>query len=504
MNLVMYDTYKKKNIEIPLNKPIKLYSCGPTVYSYLHIGNTVAVLFPELINNIIKYCKGEVTWVCNVTDLGHLTSDSDTGEDKMELGAKKHGKSAQEIAEFYYNDFKKQLDVLNIQYPIGKLNPKASDYIYEQMYITLELLSQNKAYIALDGIYFDHSSTNDIDNSFLPKNTGNSEFTGREIVSHSKNPEDFALWKFVSEETLQKYQFSEYKELDKYNLKEDIKVKWGCPGWHTECVAMIAGVLGLNNNYTKDDFSFAKFKDSNLIDIHTGGEDHISIHHKNEIIQSQALGVNLSKYWIHNRHLKVDNQKMSKSIGNTFNVVGDEKLTGFPSIVSKNINPLAFRLLFLEHDYKEQINFTWEKLEQSQNRLHSLYKLSSSLVVLKPNNKEKNEALNEEFQSLLLNNLNTVETLELFQKELTHLVTSITNNEDLDNKTFATLQELDKEVLKLNIFQIIPKEIFDKIEERNTAKIGKDYKQADLIRTELLSNGYVIDDYKWGTGVYKK
>ena len=534
MNLNLFDTYLKKDISISLDHTIKMYSCGPTVYSYLHIGNVVAVLMPELIANTIKYSGGEVNWVLNVTDLGHLTDDGDNGEDKMEKGARKDSKTAKEVAEFYYSDFKVQLDRLNIDYPTGFNNPLASDYIYEQMYIALHLLKNKRAYIDEDGIYYDSSVNMDIDRSYLPKSNGSSEYTDRDIVNATKDPEDFALWKFVSESSLQKYRFEDFSLLRDLECPSEIKSLWGCPGWHTECVAMIGAVLGIGKNYKPNDFSFDQFKGKNIIDIHTGGEDHIEIHHKNEILQSLSLGFKLSKYWVHNRHLKVDNQKMSKSVGNSFNVEGDASKTGFDSIVGKGFNPLAFRLLFLEHSYQEQINFTWDKLAQSENRLFSIYKLAACIESLNSveistelqdiENKinpryfvhneseisnesnpvvEFNDELESKFETILLNQLNTREALELFQKILTDTVTNITKGE-IDQKTVNSLFRIDSTIFKLNIFQPISQINHNLLLNRQEAKNNKNYQLSDEIRDELIANGYVVDDYKWGSGLWKK
>ncbi len=506
MNIKLYDTYLKQDVEINLDKTIKMYSCGPTVYSYLHIGNVVAVMMPELITNTIRYSGGKVNWVSNVTDLGHLTDDGDNGDDKMEVGAKREGKTAAQIAQFYYEDYLDQLKALNIDNPEGFNNPHASDYIYEQMLISLYLLQEKRAYITDDGIYFSNRGNQDIDRSFLPKFSGSAEFSERDIVNSEKDPEDFALWKFVDENTLQKYRFIDYPLLSTINIDDSILSLWGCPGWHTECVAMIGAVLGYGVGYQPKQFSFDTLKtEDSLVDIHTGGEDHIEVHHKNEILQSLALGLKLSKYWVHNRHLKVDNQKMSKSLGNSFNVKGDKSITGIDSIIGKGINPLAFRLLFLEHDYREQINFTWDKLEQSQNRLFSLYKLGAAIQAknLVLSETDTNPELDQQFTQLLLDNLNSRETLELFQKELTDTVTSL-NNKEVRHFVINSLYKLDKIVLKLNIFQVVPNEYQQLAKLRIEEKNNKDYQKADVIRDELSTQGYIIDDYTWGTGLWKK
>ncbi|MGL4759226.1 MAG: hypothetical protein ACRCXZ_07860, partial [Patescibacteria group bacterium] len=390
-------------------------------------------------------------------------------------------------------------------FPKGRLNPHASDYIYEQMYITLKLLQDERAYVLEDGIYYDNNANQDIDRVFLPKSLGSKEYTDRDIANDQKDAEDFALWKFVESNALQKYKFEDFENLLQFNYPSQIANRWGCPGWHTECVAMIGAVLGIGSGYQPSQFSFDKLKLDPIVDIHTGGEDHIEIHHKNEILQSLSLGIKLSQYWVHNKHLKVDNQKMSKSLGNVFNVIGDEKETKFPSIVSKGINPLAFRLMFFEHDYREQINFTWEKLIQSQNRLHSLYKLGSCLNSFIQYRESKGTDLNlkKEFQSLLLENLNSREVLELFQKTLLELV-SQTKTGAINQALLNTLIELDSEVLKLDVFYSPTSQELNILNKRIDAKKAKDFATSDSIRDELISQGFVIDDYTWGSSIWKK
>lgn len=506
MFLKIFDTYNKKIVTIPLDRTIKLYSCGPTVYNYQHIGNIIAVLLPQLITNTILYSGGSMLWSSNVTDLGHLVDDSDDGEDKMELGAKAKGISPSELAEFFFEDFVKQLELVNIQLPQGYLNPRATNYIYEQMYIALELVKTKKAYYLSDGIYFDSLANSDLNSNFLPKSQGDSNYNDRELVNNIKNPEDFALWKFVDPSTFQKYRFKDYpKILENFDIPQEYNHLYGCPGWHTECVAMIGVVLGFGEDYKSVNFSFTNFQDKKpIIDIHTGGEDHIPLHHKNEILQSLALGVNLSQYWVHNKHLKVENQRMSKSLGNFFTVAGDKDTTGFDSIVSKGYNPLAFRLMFLEHNYQDQINFSWEKLGQSQNRLYNFYKLAGAVQSFKIIGKEINKMLRSLFQELLLDNLKTREVLELLQKTLNDQITKLNQGQELQEDIINTLIELDKTVLRLNLFPSINIDIIELANKRTKLKEQKSYQEADKVRQELLEQGFEIDDYRYGFGLWRK
>jgi cysteinyl-tRNA synthetase len=524
--LSLYDSYLKQLVKIHLDHTIKIYTCGPTVYYYPHIGNLASVFLGDIITKAINYQSDfiglKAQWCVNITDIGHLTDDGDNGEDKMELGAKRSGQSPKEIADFYTADYKAQCKALNITLPEGLYNPKATDYIEQQARLALQLLAMNKAYCLEDGIYFDAVANQDIAQDFWPKNQDNQDknFTGRLIVNTTKNSMDFALWKFVNPATIQKYQFISFDQIEKdFNNLEDwqnICNKWGCPGWHSECVAMICSVLGLNGSVKASKFSFSSFSSSTklpVIDIHTGGEDHFDIHHKNEILQSRALGFKLSQTWVHNKFVQVDNKKMSKSVGNVYNLLGDFETTGFITLQQKGYNPLAFRFMLLEHSYQEALNFTWDKLEQSVSRYYGLLKIMAGITsFIKSKNIilegiEANQELKTEFGSLLLDNLKTSKVLELYQAKLTDLLTVIIKNNSLTNqelKTFKTLLIFDQEVLNLNLVYIPTKNQLEQVSLRQEAKSNKDYQKSDSLRDELISQNIVVDDYNWGTALWHK
>jgi cysteinyl-tRNA synthetase len=561
--LQLFDSYLKKIIQISPETTvekgiIKIYSCGPTVYFYQHIGNMDAVFVPDLINRVAVLAGFEVRWVSNITD-GHLVGDGDEGEDKLELGAKRENKNVQEIINHYNDDFRNQASSIRVNLPVGKYNPRATEYILEQMLLAVRLLDKELAYITDIGIYIDSQKVTEIletNSSQHPtlvpilKNLDlaskeNSKFTDREIVSGARHLADFVIWKFVDEKALQKWKFEDFPEImwwfDKIKASqinkspkhtvgdgeklqftprelefltnvfdlEKIKIKWGCPGWHSECVCMISQTVG---NKLFDIEPKTKAKSSQFeIDIHTGGEDHIDIHHQNEIIQSEALGFHLSKYWVHNKFITVDGQKMSKSLGNVYLVLGTKEVTGFETIQEHGFLPLAFRMLLLEHDYRQQINFTWDKLAQSQTRLLNLrksvsqivsYALSQFSIYEVENTVVENKQL-DFYLEIALDNLNTPKLLEKLQQLIDETVTDILQKDQINLKNLTLIKKLDESLLDLDLFVIAPDTIYELLNKRSTAKANKDYQASDQIRNQLKELGWQVDDYSWGSGVWK-
>lgn len=397
--LTLFDSYERKLVEINPNftavpNQISMYSCGITAYNYPSIGNMRAAWLPDVINKVAILSGWKVNWVQNITDVGHLVDDSDDGEDKIEKGAKRDGKTVEEIVDFYSKNYQSQCEDLNFDLPKGKMNPKASEYVEEQMILALTLLQNKKAYLTTDGIYLDYLEVEkNFENNFdkispqlqiILKNqqkssAGNdSNYTGRELnLGNKKHSADGALWKFVLENSLQKWQFGDYPKAqeildsiyfnqlekfekadeteqnneEKFPIYPNISKVWGCPGWHSECVCMISEICGKHRfsqnseqieeqNLEQTEENSRKFE----IDIHTGGEDHIDIHHTNEIIQSEALGFKLSKTWVHNKFVLVGGKKMSKSLGNVFLVNGKHSDTGFYSFQNPPV-----------HDFSEEL-----------------------------------------------------------------------------------------------------------------------------------------------------
>ncbi len=499
----LYDTYSKSlttfNPAATVEPGVlRFYSCGPTVYGYQHIGNLRATWFGDTINNMAKLAGWQTHWVNNITDVGHLVGDGDSGEDKLEKSAKSENKQVEDIVKHYTGDYHKQAESINIELPIGKNLPKATLYIEEQMILALQLLTTGKAYLLVDGIYYDSSDDN-------LKLEGDNTYTGREIKNTTKNPGDFALWKFVDEAALQKWKFNQFDSTAEYMLKllqSDsnetmiaLPNHWGTPGWHSECVAMICKLFS---------GSFPPVTlGKPIIDLHLGGEDHIDIHHKNEILQSKASGFELSKHWVHNKFVLTDGGKMSKSKGNVYRIIGEKA----DSISGHGFDPLAYRLMLMEHHYTEQLNFTWDKLTQSQNRLYGFRKdFAQILSFAKFHKVEVVEPHPKQIEILikpLLNNLNTPLFLEKFQDFTDDILGKILQDKILNEKNLATLLHLEKEFLKLNLNPIIPEEIIRLANQRTEAKQKKDYQTADSLRDKIEAQKFQIEDYPWGYGVWK-
>ncbi len=604
--LTLFDSYERKLVQIhpaetAILNTLKIYGCGPTVYNYQTIGNMRAIWLPSTITKIAKMAGWQTEWISNITDVGHLVDDGDNGEDKMEKGAKRENKTVEEIVSFYTEDFVNQCEALNFDLPKGKMNPKATDYIREQMILALTLLQIGRAYLTTDGIYLDYLNVRENfeqkKNELSPqlvkilqiqeKNQKgqDSSFTSRNILGGKKHPNDFALWKFVGENSLQKWQFADCPKAQEildsiyFNQLEDFKIAtesgdqnpnetdyplypnisklWGCPGWHSECVCMISQISGtkkFTNTQEKTDGKIEKNLRKFEIDIHTGGEDHIDIHHQNEIIQSEALGFSLSKTWVHNKFVLVDGKKMSKSLGNVFLVCGKYSDTGFYSfqnppihdfsdefkaqiskkylelkLISKtcemnwesfSFDPLAYRLLMFEHHYSVQMDFTWQKLWQSQMRLWGLRKEAAKLCYydnkfypsnsLETKNKDTfdNNLFQEKkvkFLEILTDNLNFPKFLEMYQELLSKTVFCLSEKNLLIETDYSLLKYFDQEyegILNLKIFFGCGIDVQDLIEERLEFKEEKRFSESDKIRSQIQNLGYQIDDYPWGWGVW--
>src|SRR4030042_227264 len=327
MALKLYNTLTRKKEEF---KPIKkwqvgIYSCGPTVYWYQHIGNLRTYIFADVLKRVLKYNNYKVKQVMNITDVGHLTSDSDEGEDKIEKAAAKEGKTAEEIANYYWEIFRQDFKKLNIFEP--NIWCKASEHIKEQIELIKKIEKKGFIYKTKDGIYFDTSKLKDY-GKLAKLKIENLQAGKRVAIGEKKNKTDFALWKF-SEKPGERQQ--------------EWKSPWGIgfPGWHIECSAMSMKYFG------------------ETIDIHTGGEDHIPIHHTNEIAQSEsATGKKFVNYWLHGAFLKLAGEKMSKSKGGLYTVSELEK---------QNFLPLVYRYLCLTAHYKTQLEFSLETLKNAQN-----------------------------------------------------------------------------------------------------------------------------------------
>lgn len=461
----LYNTLTRSVTELkPLdeNGVIKLYSCGPTVYSYAHIGNMRAYLFTDILKRVIKYNKYKLVSIMNITDVGHLTSDEDEGEDKMERTAKLENKSVEDIANFYTNAFLSDLKKLNIIYP-DKFT-KATDHINEMIDIILKLQEKGYTYKISDGIYFDTSKFKDYGKLSGMKLEDKMAGARVEVNEEKRNPQDFALWKFVDESHIMKW---------------DSPFGVGCPGWHIECSAMSIKYLGEH------------------IDIHTGGIDHLPIHHENEIAQNNcSTGHQVVARWLECEFLQVDGRKMSKSLGNVY-IIDD--------LIEKGYSPLDFRYLTLQTSYRKKINFTFEALKSSQtayNRLKNLVASNKNVKTILSSEDIANLAnYNERFTDAINDDLNTSLALSV----LWDMLREMPKSEDV----YAQAIKFD-EVLGLDLDKTteeekitIPQNILELANQRLLAKANKDYALSDKIRAEIENLGYKVIDKKDGYEIEK-
>ena len=437
---------------------VKLYTCGPTVYHYAHIGNIRNYIGHDILDKTLRYLGYDVTRVMNITDVGHLTSDSDSGEDKMEVAKKREHKSAMEIAKFYTDAFFIDFNKVNCKVP--EIVSPATENIDEYIKIINKLLETDYAYESGGNIYFDISKLNNY--YCLTNQDSNLVIGAREGVeedSNKRNQADFALWFTTS-------------KFENHELLWDSPWGKGYPGWHIECSGISIKYLG------------------EYLDIHGGGVDNIFPHHTNEIAQSEAyLGHKWCNYWFHNEHLLDESGKMSKSKGGVLTVSVLEE---------QGYDPIAFRYMCLGSHYRKQLLFTYDNLKQAQNTLNKLRKRIASLKEDGEINKELFDSYVTKFKEQLENDLNTSNALTIMYEVL--------KDENLNDTTKIKLIEDYDKVFSLNLIKEeksvdseLEKEILEKIEERKEAKMNKDYALADKIRDELSLRGIKLIDTKDGT-----
>lgn len=441
---------------------VKMYTCGPTVYHYAHIGNLRTYIFEDVLEKTLNYIGYSVNRVMNITDVGHLTSDSDSGEDKMLKGARREHKSVLEIADFYTQAFFSDLDDLHIKKP--QIICKATDYIDIYLKMIDNLVEKGYAYLSGGNVYFDVSK---LDDYYILTNHKMDDMVvgvreGVEEDIYKKNQADFALW------------FTKSKFEDQ-ELKWDSKYGVGYPGWHIECSGISIANLG------------------EYLDIHCGGVDNIFPHHTNEIAQSEAyLGHKWCNYWCHGEHLNDSTGKMSKSKG--------EFLT-LSLLKEKGYHPLVYRLFCLNSHYRKQLVFSYENLESTKMAYEKLIR-KVKVVQDNPNGelqKDFYQTYQLRFQEALEQDLNTANALTILYDVL--------KDEQLNNHTKLALVENFETVLSLGLLEqqevvidnALENYIQEKINARNQAKQNKDYALADQIRSELFEKGIVLKDTKGGT-----
>ena len=457
----LYNTLTRKKEEfIPYEEgKVGFYTCGPTVYHYAHIGNMRNYIGHDVLDKTLRYLGYDVTRVMNITDVGHLKSDSDSGEDKMVASAKKEHKTVMDIAKYYTDAFFKDFDAINCRRP-DIISP-ATDNIDEYIKIISKLLKDGYAYQAGGNVYFDVSK---IEDYYKLTNHKEDDMVvgvreGVDFDSNKKNQADFALW------------FTKSK-FDDQDLKWDSPFGVGYPGWHIECSGISLKYLGEH------------------LDIHGGGVDNIFPHHTNEIAQSEAyLGHKWCNYWFHNEHLMDESGKMSKSKGAVLSV---------SVLLEEGYNPLAFRFMCLQSHYRKQLVFSYDVLKQVESQYD---KLRNKISLIKDEgelDKNKFDSYNDKFINYLSNDLNTANAITLLYDLIKD--DSVNGHTKLELiKSFDMVFSLDLIMDNSDVDREMETYILGKIEERREAKLNKNYELSDSIRAELLDKGIELIDTREGT-----
>ena len=472
MMLKLYNTLSR-SIEkfTPFHPPdVGMYTCGMTVYDYTHIGHGRKYVVDDILRRILTRFGYNVTHVQNVTDVGHLVSDADTGEDKLEKGAKKRGTTVWEVADFFTKHFFDSMDRLNVLRPT--VICKATDHIPEQIALVARLMDKGVAYDTPEAVYFDVSKFPAYESLFGNQQLAEKQTAVRGAVQtgeHKKHAADFALW---------------FKLVGRF---ADHTMHWpsqwgdGFPGWHIECSAMSMKYLG------------------ETFDIHTGGVDHIPVHHPNEIAQSHAAtGKQFVKYWIHCAFLMVDGKKMSKSLGNFYTI---------EDVVNRKFDPLALRYFYLTAHYRKTLNFTWEGLAAAQNSLNELRKQlvgmrKSERSSLSEEKLEKVGAYRKRFDGALADDMNTPQALAVAWEVVKSNIPASDKYDlllDFDEVLGLKLKDVQEQKLV-----VLPPEIQEYKKQRDELRKQKKFAEADVIRQKIESGPYIVKDTSEGTAILPK
>lgn len=455
-----YNTLSRKKEEfIPIGPTVTMYSCGPTVYNYAHIGNMRAYIFMDSVRRVLKYNGYPLKGVMNITDVGHLLSDGDDGEDKMEKASREQQKSVYEIARKYTEAFMSDLDKLNIGKP--EIIAKATDHIDDMIEYVKKLVELGYGYEISDGIYFDISKF-----SSYGKLSGldlNNQIAGArvDVNSEKRHPADFALWKKASKEHIMQW-----------------PSPWGMgyPGWHIECSAMSKKYLG------------------SRFDIHTGGVDHIPVHHENEIAQSEALeGHQTVDYWMHGEFMQVNGGKMSKSLGNTYSV---------SDLEAKGYSPMVFRYFCLNTHYRKTLNFTFAAMDAAK----TAYTRLLSAVNEHKNGKARIEAEKlDKYRSDFLEAVNDDVNIPLALGILWNML-----KEAPSAQIYELVMKFDA-VFGLRLDAVpqeekvsVPDEVIEIAERRFAARKNKNWAESDALRDQIAALGFTVIDKKDGYDLKKK
>ncbi|HEY3251092.1 MAG TPA: cysteine--tRNA ligase [Ignavibacteria bacterium] len=470
MEIKLFNTLgREKQVFKPITPgKVGLYTCGPTVYDYQHIGNFRTFLFEDILKRVLIYNEYEVTHIMNITDVGHLVSDDDVGEDKMEVGSERTGKSVWEIADYYIKWFKDDAKLLNIIPPAHYT--RATEYIKEQIDLIKCLEDKGYTYKTSDGVYFDTSKLSDYSKLAMIDIKGLEEGKRIEFSAEKKNKTDFALWKFSPKDK-------------KRQMEWDSPWGKGFPGWHIECSAMSRKFLG------------------DTIDIHCGGIDHIPIHHTNEIAQSESCtGKKFVNYWLHGAFLEEEEGKMSKSKGEFLRL----KL-----LMDKGYLPMDYRYLCLGTHYRKRLLFSWDILDQAKNAYTRLKNRVAELIDYAGYSDNKgpfhqklsiggDSALlvyRERFLEAVNDDLNMPEGLSVLWDTLRESKLPAQTKLDLIYD-FDKVLGLGLDSISKNTEDEVPDKVTELVARRTEAKKAKDFKLADKIRKQIKELGYEIIDKK--------
>lgn len=457
----IYNTLTKKVEKFTPNEEdvVRMYTCGPTVYHYAHIGNLRTFIFEDILEKGLEYLGYDVLRVMNITDVGHLTSDSDSGDDKMSLASARENKTVYEIADFYTKAFFQDCSKLNIRKPA--IVEKASEHIETYIEMITKMLNDGYAYISNGNVYFDITKAKEY-YELSGKNEEDLLVGVRDTVeedANKRNQGDFVLW-FTS---------SKFSNQD---MKWDSPWGLGYPGWHIECSGISGKYLG------------------EYLDIHCGGIDNIFPHHTNEIAQSEAFfGHKWCNYWIHGEHLNDKSGKMSKSKGDFLTV---------SLLEEKGYNPLSYRYFCLNSHYRNQLTFSWEALDSAENAYNKLKSRIKQLDRTPNLSDKKLDYYQDKFKGAISNDLNT--------SSMITLIYDVLKDEELSDFTKLYLIEDFEKVLSLGLIEEVKEVseeleemILSKITERTNAKKNKDFALADKIRDELFEKGVKLIDSREGT-----
>ena len=465
MSLYLYNTLTRKKEEFkPLEgNEVRIYSCGPTVYSFAHIGNFRAYVFMDTLRRVLRKNGYSLKHVMNLTDVGHLESDADEGEDKMEKAARKENKDPYEIAKFYSDIFFEDMGKLNIERP--EVIAKATDHIQEMLEFVKVLIANGYAYETSTAIYFDITKLDKypvLSNRNLEEQIAGARV---DVDPEKRNPYDFAVW---------------IKAPENHIMKWDSPWGLSYPGWHLECSAMSRKYLG------------------DYFDIHTGGVDHIPTHHENEIAQSKGYSGHIpAKTWMHVEFLQVDGGKMSKSLGNTYTIT---------QLQEKGIEPLAYRLFNFSAHYRTKLNFTFDTALSTQKALN---RLREGFLAHKNGNESIEESVIEEYRNRFIEAIND----DLNMPLATGIMWEVVRNSPKSKQFADLLLEFD-EVLGLDLENSekyiqeqanieLPEDILELVEQRKAARDAKDWAESDRIRDILNEKGYQVKDSKEGMTIEK-